>query len=529
MIILKTITICLISINAFSLNQNHSAYRQDYQFKNLRVEHGLNSNTILSIGQDKKGFIWIGTPAGLQRFDGCEFKTYHKRSHYGLSPLFEDNHGALWMICNGCEVYRLNLATEKFKHYPSVGNMTWDLYHDHEGVIWAVTKGFGIAKYVHELDSFITYKHDPKDTNSINSNWISVIFKDSKKNVWIGTQSGLNLFDTKKGIFKKFSNGPKVTVLDIKEDKDGSLWLGTQSGLYEFNYVKKKFNHYCMKNNNALMYMFIDSQNNIWQLTGFGVSSFDRSKLELINYPNYSKHTKIDISWTHDPFLETKDGSIWSVAHLSLSRFKPSIKDFVFFHNDPLDVSTVKDDLFTNIFEDNSGNLWICTRTNGMYYMSAFRNDFCFFPMKYITTLYVDKTSNIWIGTENGIFKRVHINGSIHYDKINGIDEYVYQITEDNSGNLWIAAYNCRIRLNTVSKKITRYPFADVGKIFIDSKNRIWTGSWHPDQREKTWIGRLKKTDSLKPDRISFTQVNNINPFVSVSYTHLTLPTTPYV
>ncbi|MDX1700652.1 MAG: two-component regulator propeller domain-containing protein, partial [Melioribacteraceae bacterium] len=379
----------LILLTAFFLSNSTFGQFQNFQFKHITIDQGLSSNRVHSFGQDKNGFIWIGTPEGLQRFDGYEFKTFHTRAHYGQSPLFEDNHGNLWMICEGCEVYKLDLETEDIENYPSVGNLTWDLYHDDEGIIWAITKGFGIAKYVHEADTFITYKHDPDDNYSINCDYISVIYKDSKKNVWIGTQKGLNLFDVENEYFREFRDGPKVTVLDIEEDQEGILWLATINGLYKFNPNNGKFTHHHYDNLKKIEFIYIDSNNNIWLVTNLGILSFDQFESKFISYPNYSKNKRLDYGISLEPILEREDGSLWSVANRRLSLYDPSINDFIFFHPNPNNIYSVNDALFCNIFEDKSRNLWIGTMSGGINYIPGFTKKFTFFPKKSVTTLYV--------------------------------------------------------------------------------------------------------------------------------------------
>ena len=52
------------------------AQEPEYYFKNYQVSHGLSSNTVTAVTQDKKGFMWFGTRNGLNRFDGTAFKIY---------------------------------------------------------------------------------------------------------------------------------------------------------------------------------------------------------------------------------------------------------------------------------------------------------------------------------------------------------------------------------------------------------------------------------------------------------------------
>src|SRR5436189_2188776 len=97
-----------------------SVKSQSYNFKKYQVENGLSTNVTTSVIQDSKGFIWIGTRDGLNRFDGYNFKVFRhdiKDSNSLASSIincvYEDRHGTLWV---GTEkgLFKYNPLTEKF-------------------------------------------------------------------------------------------------------------------------------------------------------------------------------------------------------------------------------------------------------------------------------------------------------------------------------------------------------------------------------------------------------------------------------
>ncbi len=454
------------------------------RFKHLTTEQGLNFNQVYSIGQDKKGFIWFGTQYGLNRFDGYEIKRVGNKQHYGRSPIIEDDHGSLWLIIEGNKVCKYNLATQQFKEYPSTGERTYDLIQDKKGKIWAATFGYGLAEYIQEADTFILHKNIVCDTNSIINDFIWTIFPDRKNNLWIGTEKGLAILDVTTGKFKSYDDGPQKIVRSIAEDKDGILWLGTKEGLYKFNQTTSKFTHYILKNHYQIDpypidNIKIDSKNRIWLLTTFGVLSFNRNKLEYNYYNNFSKYIGTDHAWTHHPIIESRDGSIWSVSQLRLSKYDPKSKDFIFFYNNPLNENSVNDEIFSNIFEDNVGNLWTGTKSGGVNYVTNFSKEFVFFPKKLVTAIHMDITGDLWIGTQNGLFKTIRRKGRTEYKRIQGIDDIVCQISEDKLGNLWIAAYSHLIKLDLKSERVSKYTAPRrLHRVFVNSKGEILIGGW---------------------------------------------------
>ncbi len=52
---------------------------QPYKIKRLGIEHGISSNYVMSITQDKRGFLWLATESGLNKFDGNKFKAFKKK------------------------------------------------------------------------------------------------------------------------------------------------------------------------------------------------------------------------------------------------------------------------------------------------------------------------------------------------------------------------------------------------------------------------------------------------------------------
>lgn len=81
----------------FSLS-NHPLFGQDFSYRLLDKAHGMPTNTVYDLMQDKRGFIWLGTDKGLYRYDGSEFKLFSSKKQDGksLSNLMEDGSGKIW-------------------------------------------------------------------------------------------------------------------------------------------------------------------------------------------------------------------------------------------------------------------------------------------------------------------------------------------------------------------------------------------------------------------------------------------------
>jgi ligand-binding sensor domain-containing protein len=90
-----------------------------------------------------------------------------------------------------------------------------------------------------EKKIFTHFRHDPRDTASLVSDYVWKIFEDSEFNLWIGTNEGLDSLDRKRGRFQHYSTAnsglPDNAIKDIFEDKEHNLWIATRHGLYSMN------------------------------------------------------------------------------------------------------------------------------------------------------------------------------------------------------------------------------------------------------------------------------------------------------
>ncbi|MDB4534578.1 hypothetical protein N9242_06875, partial [Vicingaceae bacterium] len=156
--VISTILITLLG----SINLN----AQNQRFRSLSIKEGLSQSTVNCIIQDKKGFIWIGTQDGLNKYDGGRFIHYKNETtdsnsipDNNIQALFEDSYGKIWIGTYGGGVAVYNSKSNEFKRFHSKNSgITDDIimcFTELNGSIYIGTKRGGLNIY-NETDKKIT-------------------------------------------------------------------------------------------------------------------------------------------------------------------------------------------------------------------------------------------------------------------------------------------------------------------------------------------------------------------------------------
>jgi ligand-binding sensor domain-containing protein len=215
----------------------------------------IGANQVLDISEDHDGYIWVGTAHGLSRIDpeSDSIVTYmHFKGHTTFAGdsvnvialhIPSDNKKIMW-LATGHGLVRFNRETGKYQRFlietnERVGNsknsfrgITPD--PNDPNVLWLASLE-GIARFDMRTQQFTRYRHDPKDKNSVSSNFIFTLFVDRSGMMWAGTTiQGVNKFNPGAVNFNHIKSDPDNPsslapgfVWGIHEDKEGSLWVST--------------------------------------------------------------------------------------------------------------------------------------------------------------------------------------------------------------------------------------------------------------------------------------------------------------
>ncbi len=442
------------------------------KFYNLTKKDGLSNNYVLDIIQDKRGFVWIATKDGLNRFNAYEFEIYRNNPDDSLSlssniitALTEDSYGNIWIgTKNGLNKYCYeNLGFQRFVNNENKlileDCFVRSLYADKNGLLWIESSNGTLHKYDINSDSLSIYKHRP--ANMINTYFYHDIFEDENGLIWLGGRNmGILQFNPVTGIFSEILSNPndstKKRERDVASyfiDSSGTYWISGIDGLYTFDPNKETFTKMLPVSTFSIQE---DEMGKLWCGTGSGIYVYDK------NNNSFTTHT----------------------------------------HNENNPNTLIADNI-NKIMIDYSGNIWIGTN-DGISIHSLTKNKFKHIyhipgnentpSSNYITALLEDKSENIWIGTENdGIdYLDKNFNRISHYGREESqghqiISNNISSLMQDNEGDIWAGQWSGRgfNIINTKSNKVKSYSkLANslrvdwYNSIIQDSRNNYWLGLW---------------------------------------------------
>lgn len=236
-----------LSIWCILLLHIHAAAQQaTYSFRTIDINQGLSQNSVIDMANDEKGFLWLATQDGLNRYDGKTFVVFRKnfddittRAYSRLGKIIPGNNHVLWLITSGGNLERFNLYNDSSTPYKALSSGTIlppvsCFRQDERGALWIGTERDGL--FYHDSAAHKTI-HYTKRNGSLNSDSVQFIFQSRSKQYWILTSNGINVITPGQSTTtRKFLNraaAPFISCSVMEEDSAGNLWVGTYAkGLY---------------------------------------------------------------------------------------------------------------------------------------------------------------------------------------------------------------------------------------------------------------------------------------------------------
>lgn len=484
-----------------------SAFLQAQQpllyFETISVQDGLSHAKVNCILQDRRGFIWLGTDDGLNRYDGKHFVHFRHRPNDTTSIS---------------------------------GNIISHLLEDKEGRIWIATLDGGLSRYDFRLppaQQFRQYKYHPRESASIPVNTIIKLIEDRQGNLWLGT-SGRSVirFNKKTESFDIIKQSTR-TILDLCQDNQGWIWVGRQGGgIQKINpYTQAVVEDprykdlYAKLPHVTVTALFKDKDNRMW----FG--SWDK-----VLYRQSLTSTQKDIfqegrpySFQNDEvisFAEDQWGNLWIGGRTKgLQLYDKQANRFYHYRHDASKEGTIADNTINCIFVDKQGSVWLGTNS-GVNINNPDKQQFAqqFLQAKPNTpvTLYdffENTNGQIWMGTSEGLYIK-HPDGSLEHRPITYKDTplHVTSFFRDENGTYYLGTnysvfqydpkrHNMHLLPNTekdgVMNRIIESRVVSMIKTKIDGSPVLLTSPYghyltYYDLQRKAWVSRLNSHNIIE-------------------------------
>ena len=501
-----------------------------YSFRHITQSDGLLHNQVLYLEQDNKGFIWMATLNGLQRYDGSRFTFYPEMLNNpaeGLTPgaeMYSDKINNLLWIQKNFTLEKMELGKNRITLYNS-GNIIKDTpfhyttYTDADNNTWLLGDNA-----VYTLNAATGQKIARLRNIVLNdAHKASYIFTDKQnQQTWVTMLSKLFLFDekTKKVYSDNFNplahpllqsllyNNGDYASRYVMADSWNNIWVTTWSNqLFRYNTVSQKLSTYLLSDIKSAQQhskassagllvncMIEDNHGTIWLATeNAGLLRYNRDA-DNFDYCIAEEKNNLGIQYNYKIFnlLQDKEQNVWIGTDRGISIFNPYHQYFKTIRheeNNPLSIPRSEMQSFVQL---NNGDIYIGTWGNGIGVYDSnfnFKKNILFGGVgenNFVWSFQQMGPNTLWIGCQHGYLNIYNtITGAItnlHPPEMEGFT--IRCMEKDVKGNIWFGLQNGKIvkwdnQLNKFlpygTDTIKRLP--PVINIFFDSKQRCWVST----------------------------------------------------
>lgn len=280
----------------------------DISTRNLYLEDGLSQSTVICIFQDSKGFIWLGTQNGLNRYDGSNFTIFRHDPADPASLSFSEIYG---------------------------------IVEDEEGYLWVGTAN-GLNRMDPRTGKCIRFLNDPDDRNSLSANFITSMARDSEGNIWLATLGGIDRLDPHTQRFTRYLVGESASmdlrhrIASLHIDSRGTLWGGAR---------------------NNILYRY-DSQSD-------GFEAFMNPQTPPVDLPEIPQLHRFSIA------EESPGVLLIGAGYYGVFRFTEANGSFEALEPSLNALTSANNILITGILPLGNGETWICTYGGGVFRLRA--------------------------------------------------------------------------------------------------------------------------------------------------------------
>jgi signal transduction histidine kinase/ligand-binding sensor domain-containing protein/DNA-binding response OmpR family regulator len=494
------------------------------------LKQGLSSSKITCIVQEDKGFFWIGTEDGLNRFDGYDFTIYKKQASEPsslisnhITALFQDSRMRIWVATiAGLEYYDplsdgfINVSLNQPAHVVK-NNACVDILEDRKGQLWFASSGVGVLRYTPETDTSELLTPDEPGgwpAPSLCSIYIQTMAEDQEGELWFGSQDkGISVYNPETKTFRNYdthnSQLPDDAVFDILSLRNGNMVIATLRGVSIYDRQKQEFiafpDVFNSPHTRSVLCLTEDSEGNILVGTeGNGIYMFDPEKRELKRYPILEEFSELLDDAKVSCLYSGYHDYIWiGLKYQGLFVAGNESSGFRVIKKINNNANSLNYNYVKGITTDKNDNIWIATDGGGLDRYHLVSKKFTHYTFQQdnprslgdntVICVFCDSKNRLWAGTYTGglcLFDR-ETETFTHYRAFNGLSrelqsDYIKSIQEDKYGILWIGTHGGGLTrfdpehhtFRTFLSEAYRGLINDyISILFVDSRNRLWIGT----------------------------------------------------
>lgn len=511
-----------ILITSFCISRLLAQPSHQYIFSHIGTRDGLSSAEVRKVQQDKKGFIWIATMNGLQRYDGQRFVNFlHETNNKNSIPnntifsILTDNKDRLWLLCGENKVGYINTNDLSFHEVPVrfdqelLERAPSEFFSDESGNIMLSLTGRMLLTYNDAYNEFSS-AHNPFP---FPGKWKPLrIYQDKyQKNYWLACDSGLAKYNPAKKTLSyrghNTDNDPVIAAYASEEyvsqqflDQSGKFWL------YSWPPYKAASNFYCFDiktgikteyDNRSLYpqlkFMYHEFHNiedqadgTLWIMGLNMLAKLDKGKTEFeIISNNLPGEFSIRYDVAKDIF-EDKEKNIWVSTDKGLFRFNPCAQVFqVVTNRRPGKDSTYTPDV-SDILQTKNGDILVSTWGNGFF---AYDNNFNPINRGFTSTgqklgeglnwcLLQRPNGDIWRGAQDGwiFITPSGTNTTLPLHPPVFENATIRQMVEDKNGNIYFGSHRGHlVKWNKDSNSFSLVmKTSTIFGLYVDNKTDLW-------------------------------------------------------
>jgi diguanylate cyclase (GGDEF)-like protein len=509
-------------------------------FDHLGRRDGLSNASISAIVQDRYGFLWFGTQAGLNRYDGRSVEVFehvpfeeNSLPHNLVQTVYEDPQDPVLWVGTYDGLSRFDMRTEQFTNYgaqqgaSSLSNaVVTSVIRDRDGVVWVGTLD-GLNRLNPETGQ-IARVGLSSEPGELPHQTVRSLHVDANNRLWIGTYGGLSFLDAERAELRTPVDSSRLdspAVMDIMESGPSSMWLAVwDTGLVRYDPTTDHLRAYELADTRTYAVAGADRRYVFAGTWGGGLFRLDTVTGAI---DNFSRRGREDFGISHDTVYSlTYDdaGALWIGTNGGgVNRFSRRRTYRVRFKHDPEREGSLSSGNVTVIMRDSTGTLWIGTYNGGLNRYDSADDRMIHYRARaadpgrrisddIVTGVFEDQSGTLWVGTNDGLNRydrdadRFETFRADPADSASIPADIIYAFEQEAPGLLWIGTYSAGVFLWDTSRgTVERFPhdpddptsLSDslVYDIHKDSTGDVWVatnrGLNRFDRESRSWVRYL--------------------------------------